>query len=91
MEPPLHLLTLNVKTVSHQFTMTIPASASVAQLKEEVGVHSLRSLTFHTDNTGSPLGWKEHPRGSFAASGPHHSLDRYSVADSSKTRRCCRA
>lgn len=31
MEPPLHLLTLNVKTVSHQFTVTIPASASVAQ------------------------------------------------------------
>lgn len=37
MEPPLHLLTLNVKTVSQQFSVTVPASASVAQLKEEVG------------------------------------------------------
>ena len=41
MEPPLHMLTLNVKTVSQQFSVTVPATSTVAQLKEEVGAAPL--------------------------------------------------
>lgn len=36
MEPPIHLLTLNVKTLGQQFSVTVPASFTIAQLKEEV-------------------------------------------------------